>query len=375
MLFSAVTPEHYLRRIEETRRRMVEKGIDLLVVLSDAYRSGNSRYLTGVKPYCGPMIYYYRYAPLSVVAIPLDDNPILYIPLEKWAKRDVAGTLREKPFINVEPLREVLSGLRRLGGKAKNIGYEGRNITPWTVYEDFRKAVGKDMVDVDILEIMRRVKSDIEIKLMEIASNINDRICEELVHGIIRYGVTEKEVMREIEAMGHSLGADYVDAQCMIGRHIDFGHPTDATPVDGDILSLHVILSYEGYFSDNDRIIGFGHIKKEEEELAEIAKAAFWNGLRAMKPGMNAADIFKAANDTSPLVATHAHAIGIEGEETLGAEIIEWGVLQEGMAFTYSPVAYNKEIDLEWSTEDVVVITDTGARVLTKFPIDYIMCR
>jgi len=373
MLFSAVTPEHYLKRIEETKKRMIEKGLDLLIVFADSWRSANCRYLTGVKPYCMPMRIYFYYAPMAVITIPLEEDPTLCIPLPGWAKRDVAGTLREKPFINVRNLAEVKAGLTKAASKAKKIGYEGKDITPWEVYEAFRSAVGKEMQDVEILEVMRRVKSDIEIKLLEVASNINDRICEELIDGIIRYGVTEKEVMRQIEALGHSMGADYVDAQYMIGRHIDFGHPTDATPVDGDILSLHVILSYEGYHSDNDRIMGFGHIKKEEEELARIAKEAFWNGLKAMKPGMKTSDIYKAANDTSPLVRTHSHGIGLEGEE-LGM-VDRWGVLEEGMAFTYSPVAFNKDIDLEWSTEDVVVITDTGARTLTKFPIDYVIRR
>jgi len=373
MLINVVTPEHYLRRIEETKKRMEEKDLDLLVVFSDAWNSANSRYLTGVKSYCMPMRFYYFYAPMSVVTIPLKDDPALFISLPGWAKRDVTGTLREKPFIKVQNLSELKGALTTLGSKAKRIGYEGKELTPWQVYEDFKKAVGKEMVDTDILEVMRRVKEDIEIKLLEVASNINDRICEELVHGIIRYGVTEREVERQIKVLGYGMGCDDVDAQYMIGRHIDFGHPTDATPVDGDILSLHVILRYEGYASDNDRIMGFGRITEKERELATIAKEAFWNGLKAMKPGMKATDIYKAANETSPLVKAHSHGIGLAGEE-LGM-VDTWGVLEEGMAFTYSPVASDPKIDLEWSTEDVVVITDTGARTLTKFPIDYMIQR
>ena len=122
----------------------------------------------------------------------------------------------------------------------------------------------------------------------------------------------------------------------MIGRHIDFGHPTDATPTDGDILSLHVILAYEGYHSDNDRIMGFGTLSEREKEVASLAKNSFYNGLRAMKPGMDASEIYKAANETDSLVETHAHGIGLEGEELItGVGTVDrWGKLEEGMAFT-----------------------------------------
>jgi len=92
---------------------------------------------------------------------------------------------------------------------------------------------------------------------------------------------------------------------------------------------------------------------------------------------MNASEIYKAADETDPKVKTHAHGIGLEGEELITelGWVDKWGTLEEGTTFTYSPVAEDKEINLEWSTEDVVVITDTGARTLTKFPIDYMIQR
>ena len=277
MLFSSIVPKEYLERIDKTKKKMEQRNIDLLVVYSDSWRNANCRYLSGIKPYVMPTRAYYDYAPMAVMTIPLDEDPTIYIPLAVWAKRDLAGTLREKPFINVKNLSHVKEGIEKAAMKSKWIGFEGKDITPWQVYEDLTKAAGKQMEDVLILEEMRKVKSDSEIKLMEIASNINDRICEDLVNGIIRYGVTEKEVAREIESIGHSLGAEYVDAQYMIGRHIDFGHPTDTTPIDGDILSLHVILAYEGYYSDNDRIFGFGKLTERERNLATLAKDAFYN--------------------------------------------------------------------------------------------------
>src|SRR5579864_6903280 len=113
MLFSAITPKEYLERIEKTKKKMRENDVDLLIVYSDAWRSANCRYLTGVKPYVMPTRAYYDYAPMSVLTLPLDEDPTLYIPLAVWAKRDIAGTLREKSFVKVRNLSHVKEGIEK----------------------------------------------------------------------------------------------------------------------------------------------------------------------------------------------------------------------------------------------------------------------
>jgi Xaa-Pro aminopeptidase len=376
-LFSPITPEDHLKRIDRTKRLMEERDLDLLVVFSDAWRSGNSRYLTGIRPYTGFFSEVPGYTQ-NIVTIPREGDPALFVCdfMQDWVKRGVAGTLKEKPWIDVKPWTQVDSALRELGPKVKSVGFEGKNIVPWAIYEDLRTATGSELKDTDILELQRRIKSEKEIKLLEVASNINDRICEELVGGIIRYGVTEKEVQREIEVLGHSMGAEYVDANFMQSRNVGWAYATDATIDDGSLLSLHVILQYEGYNSDNDRIFGFGNISKEEEELAEIVKEAFKNYLNAVKPGVEAIEAIIAAVNTHDFVCSgeessgaSGHSIGLEGEEGL---INNW-TFEEGMVFTGSVGAYNKDIKATWATEDVIVVTESGARTLTKFPRDCVI--
>jgi Xaa-Pro aminopeptidase len=379
MLFSPITPEDYLKRIKKTKSLMKDNELDLLVVFSDAWRSANCRYLTGVRPYPG----FFSEVPgynQALITIPLEGDPTLFWcdHTIEWARRGVLGTLREESWIDVKTWSEIGDVIKELCSKSKvkNIGFEGKDIVPWPVYESLKKDMNSEMKDTNILKIQRRVKSEREIKLLEIASNINDRICEELVRGIIRYGVTEKEIQRKIEELGHSMGAEYVDANFMQSRNVGWGHATDATIENGSLLSLHVILQYEGYNSDNDRIIGFGNISKKEAELAEITKEALKNYLNAVKPGAEAMDAIIAAVNTHDYVAAgeqgagaSGHGIGLEAEEEL---INEW-VFEKGMAFTATAGAYNKDIKATWATEDVVVVTERGARLLTKFPIDYII--
>ena len=378
---SIFTPTDYLERLEKARKKMREKNIDLLIVYSDAWRNGNCRYLTGIKPYPG----FFSDIPgynQAMIFIPADDDAILFwcdLTLE-WAKRGMCGTIAEEPWMEIKPWTDMYSMLTEMiqKEKIKNIGFEGKDFVPWNVYNEIKQTVGEKLQDVDILKNLRRIKEEKEIKLLEVASNINDKICEELVNGVIRYGVTEKEVERAIEELGHAMGAEYVDANFMQSRNVGWGHAIDEPIRDGSILSLHVILQYEGYCSDNDRIMGFGKITQKEKELAEIVKNGLDNFLKAIKPGVEAMDAIIAAVDTHEYIAegeqgagVHGHGIGLEGEEEL---INEW-VFEKGMVFTASVGAYNKEIKTTWATEDVVVVTSNGVRRLTNFPIDYVISR
>jgi|GEM_PF-1645529 len=379
MLFSSITKEDYLKRIEKTKSIMKEKELDLLIVFSDAWRHGNCRYLAGIKPYPG----FFSDVPgynQALIVLPCEGDPTLFWcdHTIHWAKRGITGALSEEPWIDVKPWSEIDNVIRDLisKNKMKNIGFEGKDFIPWPVYESLKGLFENEPIDTNIVKVQRRIKSEKEIKLLEIASSINDKICEELVKGIIKRGVTEKAVQRKIEELGHSMGAEYVDANFMESRNVGWGHATERKVKEGDILSLHVILQYEGYCSDNDRIMGIGKITEKEKELAQITKEALKNYLKAVKPGVEAMEAIIAAVNTHEYVeageegaGASGHGIGLEGEEEL---INEW-IFEKGMVFTATTGAYNKDIKTTWATEDVVVVTDKGARLLTKFPIDYII--
>jgi methionyl aminopeptidase len=325
-------------------------------------------------PVYDPVLHQAGYG-LEIVTIPVDGEPALWTTdfEVSWVERELATQdVRGVPWISVRPWSKLADTLKELGGEARKVGFDGKNIVPWPVYESLREAVGREMDETDILSVQRRVKSMKEIKLMEAASNINDKICEALVNGMVNYGSTEKEVERKIAAMGYSMGSDYVDANFMISRDLAWGHPTDTTVDDGDLLSLHVILSYEGYASDNDRVIGFGNISKDDKQLAEICVQSFQNAFDAVRPGIKGVDVIQAARDTHAYSAampwTGAHGIGCDGEEC--GKIDDW-VLEEGMAFCLHAGSYNKKTI--WETEDVIVVTSNGARSLTKFPRDHVI--
>jgi Xaa-Pro aminopeptidase len=387
LLFSPITSKDYFERIEKTKKLMTDQRVDLILVYADRWKSGNCRYLTGIRPSGAmmelPEVGYGK----QMLTLPVNGNPTLWVTDFEivWPKKELAHqTLREEPWMEVKEWSKLHGTLREMAREAKKIGYEGKWITPWPIYEMVREAVGSSkLIDCDILEIEKRVKSKNEIKLMEVASNINDRLCEYLVRDIVRYGITEKEAERKLEAMGHEMGADKVDANLMVSKDMAWGHSTDTTFDDGDLLSLHCMLEYEGYNSDNDRLFGFGNISSQAKELGALCVKSFENGLRATKPGVKGSEVLREVKGTHEFSAdfpwTCGHGIGLDGEESTvlggptqgeGGDFDNW-TLEPGMTFClHAGVA---GYGLQWGTEDVIVVTGSGARSLTKFPRNYII--
>jgi len=387
MLFSPITSRDYQERIEKTKRMMADQGVDLMLVYASPWKSGNCRYLTGIRPSRAMMeVPEFGYGK-QMLTLPVNGDATLWVTdFElQWPRKEIAlQTVEEEPWMEVKQWSKLRSSLKEMAKTAKVVGYEGKWITPWPIYELVREAVGSQkLTDCEILEVQKRVKSKAEIKLMEVASNINDRLCEYLVRELIRYGITEKEVECKLEALGHELGADKVDANFMVSRDMGWGHSTDTTIVDGDWLSLHVILEYEGYNSDNDRVIGFGNVSDHAKELANICVKSHKNGLLAAKPGVKGSDVIKAVKATHQFAAafpwTGGHGIGLEGEEATvrdvstegeGGDFDNW-TLEPGMTFCLHAGAFGH--GLQWGTEDVILVTKRGSRSLTKFPRDYIL--
>jgi len=366
---------------------MANEGVDLMVVYASPWKSGNCRYLTGIQPSRAMMeVPEFGYGK-QMLTLPVNDDPTLWVTdFElQWPRKEIAlQTVEEEPWMEVKQWSKLKGSLKEMAKVAKVVGYEGKWITPWPIYELVREAVGSQKLrDCEILEVQKRVKSKVEIKLMEVASNINDQLCEYLVRDLIRYGVTEKEVVRKLEALGHEMGADKVDANFMISRDMGWGHATDTTIVDGDWLSVHTILQYEGYNSDNDRVIGFGNVSDRAKELAEICVKAHNNGLLAAKPGVKGSGVIKAVKATHQFSAafpwTGGHGIGLEGEEATvrdastegeGGDFDNW-TLEPGMTFCLHAGACG--YGMQWGTEDVILVTKSGSRSFTKFPRDYIL--
>lgn len=156
----------------------------------------------------------------------------------------------------------------------------------------------------------------------------------------------------------------------------------------GDVVILDVGCEVDGYVSDVGRTfpVGAGSHRAGQPAAGGGAQPAAFSALQAEKlemvtrvadaviaavrPGVTLADLTEVAYDAIPdaeerymqTPSYFGHHIGLSaGDPALRRE-----PLAPGMVFTVEPWYYNHDLGVSVFVEDVVVVTRTGARVLTE---------
>ena len=161
---------------------------------------------------------------------------------------------------------------------------------------------------------------------------------------------------------------------------------------DGDVVSLDLVIGYQGMVLDSARTIGVGNITDEAKKLINVTREALACGIKAAQPGNHIEDIGKAIEKVVPkqfgiVEALCGHGVGYEiHEEPIvpnfvtgdrGPELVPGMVLAiEPMIIAGSKeVIFDKEDGYTVYTEDgglgahmehTVLITENGPEVLTK---------
>lgn len=162
---------------------------------------------------------------------------------------------------------------------------------------------------------------------------------------------------------------------------------------EGDIINVDVSTILNGYFSDASRMFAIGDISPRAQKILDVTQECVNRGLAAAKPWGYLGDIAHAINSYaqengySVVEDIGGHGIGLEFHEDpyvsyvtpKGSEM----VLVPGMMFTIEPMineydpdffvdedngwtVYTIDDGLSSQIEYMVLITETGAEVLTK---------
>lgn len=162
---------------------------------------------------------------------------------------------------------------------------------------------------------------------------------------------------------------------------------------EGDIINVDVSTILDGYYSDASRMFAIGEISEEAEHLLRVTKECVELGFAAAKPWGHLGDIGHAINSHaqkhgySVVEEIGGHGIGLEfHEEPFVSYVTPPGtemILVPGMIFTIEPMinegspdffidmdngwtVYTEDDGLSAQIEYMVLITETGAEVLTK---------
>ena len=223
------------------------------------------------------------------------------------------------------------------------------------------------------------IKSEREIQLMRESCKILAKVHEELGQAI-KPGITTHEIDVLAEKLIRGYGCipnflnynGYPASVCVsVNEEVVHGIPSKKRVLkNGDIVSLDCGCIYKGYHSDAARTYAVGNISKEVQQLLDVTKQAFFEGIKMAKAGNHLYDISNAIDDyvsqfgygiVKDLVG---HGIGIalhEDPQIPNFRQKRKGLLlQPGMTLAIEPMINMGTWEVEWLDDDWTVVSRDG---------------
>ncbi|WP_210618858.1 M24 family metallopeptidase [Mammaliicoccus lentus] len=344
------------------RKVMEQKGLDAIVVLSPY----NRRYLSGFTGTSGSLL------------ITQDTKQLItdfrYIQQANSQAEGFEIINQNGPMIN--KINELIQR-----GNYKNVGVEADLIT----YNEYQ-ALNTDEVQLSsiegVIETIRMIKDDFEIKQIQKAADIVDETYEHILKWV-KPGMTENEVNNEMEMFMRSKGATCSSFDTIVasGHRGALPHGVASNKVieEGDMITLDFGALYEGYVSDITRTFAVGEPKEEMKKIYNIVLESQLAALEQIKPGMTgkeadsiARDIISSYGYGEQFGHSLGHGIGLEVHEGPALSQKSDIVLEENMCITLEPGIYVEGLG-GVRIEDDVLVTKNGLQRFTKSTKDLII--
>lgn len=227
------------------------------------------------------------------------------------------------------------------------------------------------------LEPLRAIKNDTELSYMRHAAHIADNAFSDILYDI-KVGRTEQDLRRnlEIAMLRHGSEGPAFATIVASGKRSSLPHgvATDKIIEMGDFITFDFGAIYKGYHSDITRTVIVGEPTEEQDYLYHTLLEAQELGVASVKPGVTGAELDaivrnKLAENGLDKYFTHSlgHGVGLAIHELPVASPKSTDVLQKNMVVTIEPGIYIPN-HLGLRIEDSVIVTDTGAEIITCTP-------
>lgn len=224
------------------------------------------------------------------------------------------------------------------------------------------------------------IKSEREIELMREAGRILAQVHEELGR-ILKPGISTMDIDRTGERLIRGFGCSpsfknyngYPASICVsVNDEVVHGIPNKHRILrEGDIVSLDAGVIYNGYHSDAARTHAIGKISPEAQQLIQVTRECFFEGIKYAKKGYHLNDISSAIQ----AYAEHfgygvvrdlvGHGVGKalhEDPEVPNFAQKRKGIrLCPGMTLAIEPMINMGRADVVWLNDDWTVVTDDGS--------------
>ncbi|MDZ5471038.1 Xaa-Pro peptidase family protein (plasmid) [Bacillus sp. 31A1R] len=243
---------------------------------------------------------------------------------------------------------EVATQAKKLG--IKKLGFETEHLT-FSSYKAYEKAVESELVPVSgIIEKLRLIKTDSEIKILKEAADIADAAFKHILD-FIRPGITELDVSNELEFFMRRAGATSSSFDIIVASGyrsaLPHGVASDKLIEKGDFVTLDFGAYHKGYVSDITRTVAVGEPEDKLKEIYNIVLEAQLLGMDGIKPGMSGKEADALTRDYITAKGygeyfghSTGHGIGLEVHEGPALSVKSDIILEPGMVVTVEPGIY-----------------------------------
>jgi Xaa-Pro aminopeptidase len=359
------------------------------------------------------LLYFTGTAQNGILYIPSQGDPLLFV------KRYFPRARKESPLDQVraiQSIREIPNLLTQYHSQQPKILGLEFDVMPVAEYHFFQKLFpSQKLVDLSsiILDI-RKLKSTWDIKQMEQTAEMS-ALTFDYMRQVLAPGMTEMEFASTFEAFarqaghagqvrvrhyqtegypwhvlsGSSGGMIGVLDSPASGAGSSYAFPCGAStrkirsqePVMVDFASVQ-----NGYHMDETRMFVIGKMPPDADAASQAAIAIQQELLASIQPGMRAHDIYHRSVKTAKALGFKDSYLGIPGHQVsfighgIGYELIEppfiahgkEDVLLSGMTIAFEPKFVFAD-KFSAGIESVFHITDSGARLISKTPVEIFM--
>lgn len=280
---------------------------------------------------------------------------------------------RERPLTGI--IRSLCAGMARLAAEDKKLSHAG--------YLGYEKALGRELLPAgDLFETLRASKTEEEIACMIEAQRISEKALETVLH-IIKPGMTERQVAAELvyNMLKNGSEGNSFDPIVVTGSKTSLPHgvPGDKVIQSGDFVTMDFGSIKHGHCSDMTRTVAVGSASEEMRNVYDTVLRAQLAGIAAARAGVPGKEIDAAARRVIS-DAGYGKYFGHGFGHSLGLDIHEWpnanpsgeppmpaGAVCSAEPGIYIPGRFGVRI------EDVMVIRDTGAEIITRAPKELVV--
>jgi Xaa-Pro aminopeptidase len=280
----------------------------------------------------------------------------------------------ERPEVGRELLPHVFE--RVAGNKIAKLGFEDAHVSVRQLEQLREKAPeGAELVAAgDLVEQLRMVKDDEELKAIAAAARLADEVYEwAIAQGLI--GKTERAVAVAAEARMRDLGAEPSFPSIVAGGPngaLPHAEPGDREIAAGELVVFDMGAKLDGYCSDCTRTFATGEVSDLAREVYELVRIAQQAALEAVLPGAGgkavdtvARDLIAAGGHGERFGHGLGHGVGIEIHEKPTLSVASEDVLAAGNVVTVEPGIYVAgEVGVR--IEDLVIVRDGAPENLSS---------